>query len=238
MVDLSRIQLSDTITLGAALRTIGREAESLESAAQQIVDHLYSQLCQEGVRSTALVRLYKTCPSSDLDPELTAFARGILGGAPLSPSSACLVLMATRGERAAWNDRHASVGHKAIPLPDAAFVERLPMVSEVFRQLGIAPRAFLESDEAALDAIEQRGCRIFLVEEAKGSEFIPAQDFVVEHGIRSVVAFGGLLPGAQLFVVLLFAKVPVTRAGADLLAPISLNLKLALLPLCAARTLD
>lgn len=112
------------------------------------------------------------------------------------------------------------------------------MVAEIFRQFGISPAAFIERDEAALRELERSGSTIFLVEEANGSSFIPAQDFVKDAGVRSVLAFGGILPYAQLFVVLLFSRLPVTRRAADLLKPLALNVKLALLPLCRMRAFD
>ena len=43
--------------------------------------------------------------------------------------------------------------------------------------------------------------------EAAGSPYIPAQeDFVQPVGIRSVLGFGGMLPGGDIFVVILFSR--------------------------------
>lgn len=236
MVDFTTIQLSDMIRLGSQLRTVGKDAESMEQGAQKIVDHLYHELRHDESPSCALVRLYKTHPLASLDADLNAFASRVVGEQHLPRTCSCLVLMATRGELSVWNDRHASQRHQAIPLPDEAFIERIPMIAELFRQFGVSPASFLDRDERALVAIEQSGCHLFFVEEAKGSPFIPAQDFVVRHGIRSVLAFGGILPGAQLFAVLLFSKQHVSRKAADLLRSLSNNVKLALLPLCASKT--
>jgi two-component system NtrC family sensor kinase len=237
MIDLTQVQLSDAVSLGSKLRTRAAGAGSLEEASRRLVDHLYNELRQGDERTCALVRFYKTHPYADLEPDLAGFAAQCMGGPP-PPASSCLVLMATRGDRPAWNDRRASRGHQAIPLPDTAFIERLPMIAELFRQFGISPAAFIDRDEAALRDLERSGSTIFLVEEAKGSAFIPAQDFVQAAGIRSVLAFGGILPYAQLFSVLLFCRVPVTRRAADLLKPLALNVKLGLLPLCTSRVFD
>ena len=236
MIDFSTTQLSDIIRLGSQLRALGTNAESIEHGAQRIVDHLYNEFRHGESRSCALVRLYKTHPLSGLDADLSAFASRLVGNQHIPQTSSCLVLMATRGDLLSWNDRRASEGHQAIPLPDAAFIERIPMIAELFRQFGLSPASFLDRDERALIAIERSGCHVFLVEEAQGSPYIPAQDFVLRHGIRSVLAFGGILPGAQLFAVLLFSKLPVSRTTADLLRALSHNVKLALLPLCAAKT--
>jgi hypothetical protein len=238
MADITSLRLSDAVALGAELRALAEGTRTMEGAARRIVDHLYEHMRRGEERTFALVRLFKTHPSADLGPELTAAARRISGERPLPPSSSALVLMATRGEDPAWNDRRASNGHQAIPLPDESFVVRIPMIAEVFRQFGVPLSSFIERDEAAFQELERIGCNNFLVEEAAQSPFIPAKDFVKEHGIRSVLAFGGVLPRAQIFVVLLFSKVPVRRETAELLKPLSLNVKLALLPLCQARTFD
>ena len=61
-----------------------------------------------------------------------------------------------------------------------------------------------------------------------GSPYIPAQDFVVAHGVKSAFGFGGLLPGGDLDIVVLFSKVPITRATAELFKTLGLIMKLAI----------
>lgn len=73
---------------------------------------------------------------------------------------------------------------------------------------------------------------VFFVPEAVGSPFIPAQqNFVIPNKVRSVLGFGGLLPSGDVYVVLLFARVPVSKDVADSFRNAAMNLKLALLPL-------
>jgi hypothetical protein len=121
-------------------------------------------------------------------------------------------------------------------LPDADFVTRIPMVAEVFRQFGIVPAAFLRPDPAQVAEMEKRQYDVFLVSEALGSPFIPAQsEFVRVHAVRSVLAFGGVLPNGDLFATLMFARTPVARNVANLFAPLALSVKLALLPFYRGR---
>jgi hypothetical protein len=69
------------------------------------------------------------------------------------------------------------------------------------------------------------------VPEALGNPYIPAQrDFIIPYGIRSILGFGGLLPSGDMFAVPMFFKVPVSREVADLFRPLSLNVKVAILP--------
>jgi hypothetical protein len=58
---------------------------------------------------------------------------------------------------------------------------------------------------------------VFYVEDALESPYIPAkQDFVVPYGVQSVVGFGGLLTFSDMFTIIMFFKVPVSREQAAL----------------------
>ena len=167
---------------------------------------------------------------SELDPDLQAFAKGILGGTAPPPESKCLVLLATRGTEPAWNDRLKSAGHRAIPLPDPEFLARLPMVAEVLRQFGLDANTVLRPSAATISELERRQFDVFLVSQASGASCIPAQDdFVVRCGIESVLAFGGALPNGDLFVSILFSRVPIPRHVGDMFAPLALGVKLSLM---------
>jgi hypothetical protein len=235
MADLADFKLSDTLALGAEIRNLGTGRSTMEDVAQALVDHLRQRLPAPGGGSAlVLARLYKTHAYQDIAPELQTFANKILGRDP-DPNTKCLVLLGTRGQEGAWDSRKTSSGHKAIPLPDSEFVSRIPMVAEVFRQLGIDPSSLLIPDAAKLSEMERRQYDVFLVENAVDSAFIPAQDFVVKYRVQSVVAFGGVLPNGDLFVTLMFSSIPITRNVANLFAPLALSVKLALLPFYQAR---
>ena len=49
------------------------------------------------------------------------------------------------GSQPAWNDVGQSVGHRVIPLPSEEAVERLPMIAQLLRQLGIVTVAQLST---------------------------------------------------------------------------------------------
>ena len=66
---------------------------------------------------------------------------------------------------------------------------------------------------------------VFHVRDANGSPYIPAQDFVTQYGIQSVVGFGGSLPDGDLFATLLFCRVTVDAAAADRFRTVALDLK-------------
>jgi hypothetical protein len=234
MYDLTRFSIQDMVACGDALRGAGAKAANMEQAADGIVKHLFGQLADgAGKPATALVRLYKTHPYGELGEDLRRFADGILHDEPRSPSTKCLTLMASAGEAPAWNGRVSSAGHRAIPLPSAEVVERLPMVAQLIRQLGIEVSSLVTADKALMVDADQKTYNVFYVPQALGSPYVPAQnEFVKPHGIKSVVGFGGLLPSGDLFAVILFTKVTIAEETAQMFRTLALSAKLALLP-CA-----
>jgi hypothetical protein len=231
--DLSQFTLRDMTDCGQALRQLGEGARSMEEAANRIVRHLYDGLRSgpAGERACALVRFFKTHPYEELDAHLRRFARRMLGSGPPPPGMKCLTLLATAGDRPAWNDRRASTGHQAIPLPSADLVVQSPMISQLVQQLGLELDTMLKPDPALLVDMEQKSYNVFHVPEARGSLHVPAQaEFVIPNGIRSVLGFGGMLPSGNLFVVILFAKARISRETADAFRPLALSVKPAVLP--------
>jgi hypothetical protein len=66
---------------------------------------------------------------------------------------------------------------------------------------------------------------VFHVEDALGSPYIPAQEFVTSFGIKSVLGFGGILGTGDLFAVILFATVHVPASAADRFRTLALDVK-------------
>jgi hypothetical protein len=233
MYDLTNFTLRDMTQCSAALRRLGDGAHTLEEVAGRSVRHLYEHLTAgpSAGPACALVRFFKTHPYQGLDEPLQARARALLRGQPPPPGLNCLILLATAGDRPEWNVRGASAGHAAIPLPSVEMLTALPMIARLVQQFGLATRAVVEPGPDLLVAAAQPTYNVFHVAEARGSPYVPSQaDFVEPFGIRSVVGFGGLLPAGQLFAVILFAKVPVSRDTAELFKPLALSVKLAVLP--------
>lgn len=230
--DVTNFTIREMSECGRTLRSLGSGAASMEEAGGRIVGYFRDALVGgDGRRAAALVRLYKTHSYGGLDAELQRFVRSSMGGDPHSPDLKCLVLLGTAGEEPDWNLRENSRGHRAIPLPSEEAVNQAPMVSNLIRQLGLPVGVVVRPDPDLLLDLEQRTYNVFHVPEALGSPFIPAQqDFVVPRGIRSVLGFGGLLPSGEMFAVIIFFKVPVSREAADLFKALSLNVKMALLP--------
>ena len=119
MYSLSEFSLADMTRCGSKLRKMGENASSVEQVADKIVRSLYDRVVEEdtGARRLSLVRLFKTHPYEDLDPEPKRFAVDALGHEPELASTKCFRLLATAGVKDEWRCRLLSKHHKTIPLP-------------------------------------------------------------------------------------------------------------------------
>jgi hypothetical protein len=233
MPDIAEFSLKDMTEVSAALRSMGSGAASMEEAGDKIVHYLYDHLTDKegGGNACALVRLFKTHSYGELDHELQAFASGILKTEPASPKMKCLCLLASAGILPAWNTRKQSAGHKAIPLPSEHFVEAFPMIRQLIQQLGLDVNTVLHPDPAVVMDMAQTTYNVFLIPEAVGSNYVPVQDdFVIPFKVRSVLGFGGILPSGNLFAIIMFSKVKISRQTADMFRSLALSVKVAILP--------
>lgn len=233
MCDLTQFSMRNMVQCGAALRKIGEQAASVEDVAARIVGTLDEsfQIPGTGEPACVLVRLFKTYPYERLPADLREIVRRELAPTLPDPRTPCLALLGSCGLLPEWRDRTRSKGHRVIPLPSAEAVTRLPMVLELIRQLGGDAGSV---PLYAQDLLVEPGhgvFNVFHVPEAAGCACIPSQeDFVIRHGVRSVLGFGGLLPGNDLFAVILFSRAPIPRNTAEMFRPMALYVKLALLP--------
>ncbi|NEO55313.1 MAG: response regulator [Okeania sp. SIO3B5] len=233
MHDLAQFTLRDMIECSSKLRQIGHEAVSMEEITNRIVNYLYNNLVdyQTKEKSCALIRFFKTHDFDNLEPRLQQFARQILGSNYSTEKLKCLTLLATAGEREEWNNRLNSRGHQVIPLSCQEVVEKIPMISQLIYQFGLDINSLLKPEPQQLIELEQKTYNVFYVPDAVSSEYIPAKEnFVIPFGIKSVLAFGGLLPDGNLFAVILFSKVKILRATAEMFSTLALSIKTAILP--------
>jgi hypothetical protein len=233
MFDVHRMGLVDVVKCSSELRTIGKRARSMEGVATELVSYFYERMhdAENGRRAMALVRFYKTHALAELEPDVRRFVVDTFVDQPLAHTTPCLTLLGTVGDEKAWCSRHASRGHKAIPLASEQSVERLPMIAHLVRQLGLDVSYLLKPDARLIVDLDQRTFNVFHVEHALGSPHIPAQrEFVEPYEIKSVLGFGGVLPSGELFATIMFSRVTIDPNVAHLVKPLTLSVKLALLP--------
>jgi hypothetical protein len=211
------------------LRTLGTDVDTMEAAADRVVRFLYDELGDgNGGRACALVRLYKTEPYGGLPADLQDFAANVLEEEP-ADDLRCLTLLGTAGDLPEWNARRASRGHQAIPLPSEQIVAQFPMVRQLIVQLGLEISTVIRPDPSLARELAQRTYDVFHVPEALGSPYLPAQDFVAEHGIASALGFGGMLYTGDFYAVVLFSKVPVPAPAAQMLKILALAIRVPML---------
>ena len=233
MYNLEHFGLRDTIEAGRAIRALGQSAETMEEAARDIVDFLYKKFCVEGGTGSefALLRCFKTHRLTELPDDLQAVAVKSMGAMDIAPELRCLTLLASRGELPEWNGRHHSQGHRAIPLPSVDMVRRAPMIARLVVQMGLEIEDIVRPEPSLLVDLHRKTFNVFHIEEAVGSEFVPAQHaFVIPYKVRSVLGFGGLLPSGELFAIVMFSKVRIPRETAELFRTLALAVKLVLIP--------
>jgi serine phosphatase RsbU (regulator of sigma subunit) len=227
-----QLELGDMVRLAAALRELAPKSSSIAEFATRVCSHLHEHLVDpDGTRQTVLVRFYGTVPYAALPPEEQDFASRTWGHPP--GDALCLTLLGTVGTEPDWNDRRRSRGHRVIPLTDARQVEGLPMVAALLNQLGIDVDMLLSASAHLLHEGKVEPYGVFHVPRAKGSPAIPGQDFVTEHGVESVLGFGGALPTGEVYAVVMFTRVLVPRETAELFQNIALSTSLAALDMLA-----
>lgn len=229
---IDEFSLADMTRCSAEIRRLGLHASSMEEASNRVVRYFYDTFTEHGDRSFALVRLFKTHGWGELDEDRRRFCERFLQGVAPSEHLRCLTLLATAGLRPEWNDWRQSGGHQAIPLVSEETVASAPMIASLLGQVGVDVSAIVRPHPDLILDLSQKTFNVFHVPEAAGSPFIPAQhEFVERDAIRSVLGFGGVLPGGSFFAVIFFSRSFIPRTTAEMFKPLALSTKMALLPL-------
>ena len=181
---IEEVSPMDVLDLWASVEAQIHEAATLEQAAQALATALHTRLSD----STVLARVFVTADLADL-PEDTkrlveAHAERLGGARELRASTPVLTLIGTFGVKPEWADRHRSAGHAGIPLISAEFVESIPMMSALLKDVGL-PLGWMERNSSSLiQRTIGESAGLFFVENAalatddQDRKIIPAQDFV------------------------------------------------------------
>jgi len=232
---LGRFGLGDVVSLCARLPDAVSSTRSMEEAATALVRFLRGAFLDPVSHRPELVlaRCFLTVPMEALPGDLRDLASAGLA-APAPPDTHCLTLLGTDGDLAQWCDHRRSVAHRVLPLVSKDAVAAAPMVAGLVEQFGLGVERLLDVEE--MDAAErnEESLDVFFVPDASGSSQVPDQEFVRAHGVRSVLGFGSVLPGGDLFVVVLFSRTPVEADVAAMFGTVAMAAKLALLPAVTA----
>ena len=205
--------------------------ESLEEASQRFADMLYGTFEE----SVVLARVFATVPFAMLPATNRGFVERLVGDRAsevLRPKTPVLSLLGTRGGVPRWNSRHLSEGHIGIPLASAEFVEAIPMIASLVKQLGLGIESADDVETAIVTSTLGKAAGVFYVEDAmtavdsRNRRIIAAGDFVQEHGVRTVFGFGGAYGLTGTFVVtVLFTREAISRSQAERFMRLASQLK-------------
>ncbi len=233
---IAEMSIALTRELCAAVSPAVAGAPTLDRAAQTLVETLRDRFPE----SIALARVFATVPHGELPAGHRSFAERC-AGEPLADDVPVLTLVGSAGVLDAWNDRRQSQGHVGIPLASSAFVEGIPMIARLLKELGLSLEWIDARDTGIVTRVLGDSVGVFHVEDAAsatdkdGRKIISAQDFVAEHGIQSVFGIGGAYFGGTMVVLIVFSKEPVPRASAERFLPILSSFKSATVGLAAPR---
>lgn len=193
-------------------------AQTLEAAAQRFCEILQETFAE----STVLARVFATVPYGALPGATRTFVHRLEGVDRLTPRTPVLALLGTRGALPRWNSRQLSEGHLGIPLASAEFVDAIPMIASLVRQLGVAIADAHGVETGIVTQALGAAAGVFYVDDAatavdsQGRRIIAARDFVREHGVRTVFGFGGAYAITGTFVVtILFTREHIARSHAE-----------------------
>lgn len=214
-----------------------RECASLEEAAQRLVKMLYAEHQDFIVLTRCFITVpYRALPAANRQVvDELARSKGI--AEEITDETPVLSLLGTCGVRPAWNDRRQSENHIAIPLASASFVESIPMISRLLKELEVELEWLNNVESAGFSEKELGGgwIGVFYVREAATAMdqqqrlIIPAEDFVAEHQIKTVFGLGGIYPQGTLFTLIVFTRDTMEKPQISSYKP--------LVPLIAANTL-
>lgn len=180
-----------------------------EGAAQKFTEILYKRFEE----SVVLTRLFATVPMERLPFANQYFVNNLASSAGISElvheETMVLSLLGTSGKLPEWNDRRGSKGHVGIPLASEKFVDSIPMISGLLKEIGL-PLDWVDDwhTQIVCKGFLSQSTGMFYVEDAAGTEdeygrrIIAAQDFVADHGVKSVFGFGSGFQGNSTLVVL------------------------------------
>ncbi len=205
MALIGKLSLKELVDLNDKLTGQLTGCTALEDAAQEYMSILYEALSE----SIILARLFATIPFEELPEQNKEFVRDLAQSTGISElikeRTLVLSLLGSKGAKPEWNDRRNSKGHIGIPLASSDFIDRIPMMSRLLKQLG-GGIDWIDSNDTELVAKTFKGLSgVFFVRDAsteednKGRKIIAAQDFVEEEKVKTVFGIGGCYLGTSLF---------------------------------------
>ncbi len=231
MARFGNYTLAELGNLREELKRLTSDCPTLREAGKICMDQLFEEFSE----SLALVRLFATVPFAYLPEREQAFARRIATErnvlSELTEDTIVVTLLATRGSMRAWNDRGSSRHHLAIPLLSASFIQTIPLVGRILGDTGIGlPWLKKQNTLIMLKTVGEMAQLIYVEDAATaktsdGYNVIPDQNFVLAHGIHTVLALGGRYLNGTTLALLMFTTEKFTEDQAAKFTPLVNTIK-------------
>jgi two-component system, NtrC family, sensor kinase len=216
----------DSIAIWDKMKNKVESCMYLENAAQKFAEVMHNELKD----SIVLARLFCAIPFGDLPDFNRNFVARLAGSAGIShlikDSTLILSLLGTHGKETAWNDRINSKGHVGIPLASTDFVDRIPMVSRLLKELGIDLN-WISGDDTEIVIKKSGGMSgVFYVRDAETAtdnmarKIITSQDFVRKYNIKTVFGMGGSYMGKIFITTIVFTNETLDKETVTKYTPI------------------
>jgi hypothetical protein len=209
----------------------------------EVATALINGIYEEFEESLVLARAFLTIPYKSLPTHQREFAAELARSVQLedllAPHTPVHSLVASRGRLSEWNSLSESHGHVAIPLLSEKFVDSIPMMSRLLKDLGL-PLTWVQDPGAVLERQmlgSEAGC--FWIADPVGAvddlgrKIIPAQDFVTGHSVRSVFAVGGVMFGGAVLTLIFFTRDPVESRAVRAFMPLINYIKALVVSRCS-----
>ncbi len=203
-----------------------RSCATFEEAAQRYTSLMYEAFEE----SLVLIRLFATVPFGKLPGRNQQSVRTLASSAGITDlikdDTLVLSLVGSSGVEPEWNDRRKSQSHVGIPLASGDFIDAIPMMSRLLRQLGVSLEWIDRADTTLVVKTVGGASGVFFVKDAsvevdnQGRRIIAAQDFVEKYGVKSVFGIGGGFLSTPTFLVsIVFCRDEINREAAQSFMP-------------------
>ena len=214
----NQLSIAEIINLSEHFKKKCTGFSSFEEVAQGLMAIFGSTFITEGGKnSVVLSRFFKSCTYGELPDDIRDYIRNKSTEKNFSSNDKYLTLLGSYGELDNWKDRKLSKNYIAMPIHSEHMLEKFPMLSAVFNQIGLKPFRLKQTDKSIIMNGDYKQYGVFCVENADGSKQIPAQaEFVRPYSVKSVFGFGGIYSTSNVYAVIIFSKERISREIAKL----------------------
>ena len=226
MATFTQSEITQLNHLNESIQNTAETANSLEAAAQSLVEAVYETFEE----SSVLVRLYGNVACGDLPDFNRNFVSNLVEAKGVSDdlkdNTQVLSLLGTCGKESDWKDRMKSQGHVGIPLVSSGFVDQIPMIARLLQQIGIGLNWIDTEDIKIVAENASTLSGMFYVadaateEDSQGRKIIPMQDFVSQYGVKTVFGFGSGYSNGMIVVLVVFTNESVPESKAKIFEPL------------------